>query len=140
MSIHRAPPRPRRRRPRGLIWTALGGCGRAERRRGRERRRGVHKPLAAGHFATPGRRHDSTSEPAAAEFGGGGTCGGVPSAPVRACLFCQRGKVHKHGHLQPAEIPVPHRRFAHIHVDLVGPLPPSQGHTYLFTIIDRTSR
>jgi hypothetical protein len=59
---------------------------------------------------------------------------------VRACLFCQRGKVHKHVHLQPAEIPVPHRRFAHIHGDLVGPLPPSRGHTYLFTIIDRTSR
>jgi hypothetical protein len=59
---------------------------------------------------------------------------------ARACLYCQRGKVHKHVHLQPAEIPVPHRRFAHIHVDLVGPLPPSRGHTYLFTIIDRTSR
>jgi hypothetical protein len=42
----------------------------------------VQKPLAAGHFATPGRRHDSTSEPAAAEFGGGGTCGGVPSVPA----------------------------------------------------------
>jgi hypothetical protein len=55
-------------------------------------------------------------------------------------LFCQRGKVHKHVHLQPAEIPVPHRRFAHIHVNLVAPLPPSRGHTYLFTIIDRTSR
>ncbi len=59
---------------------------------------------------------------------------------VLASLFCQRGKVHKHVHLQPAEIPVPHRRFAHIHVDLVGPLPPSRGHTYLLTVIDRTSR
>jgi hypothetical protein len=59
---------------------------------------------------------------------------------ARACLFYQRGKVHKHVHLQPAEIPVPHHHFAHIHVDLVGPLPPSRGHTYLFTIIDRTSR
>ncbi len=58
----------------------------------------------------------------------------------RACLHCQQGKVHKLVHLQPAEIPVPHRRFAHIHVDLVGPLPPSRGHTYLFTIIDQTSR
>ncbi len=28
----------------------------------------------------------------------------------------------------------------HIHVDLVSPLPPSRGHTYLFTIIDRTLR
>ena len=59
---------------------------------------------------------------------------------ARACLFCQRGKVHKHVHLQPAEIPVHHHRFAHIHVDLVGPLLPSRGHNYLFTIIDPTSR
>jgi transposase InsO family protein len=59
---------------------------------------------------------------------------------AKACLYCQRGKVHKHVHPQPAEIPVPHRRFAHIHVDLVRPLPPLHGHTYLFTIIDRTSR
>ncbi len=59
---------------------------------------------------------------------------------ARACLFCQKGKVHKHVHQQPAEIPVPHHRFAHIHVDLFGPLLPSRGNTYLFTIIDRTSR
>jgi transposase InsO family protein len=59
---------------------------------------------------------------------------------ARAYLFCQRGEVHKHDHLQPAEIPVPHCRFTHIHVDLVGLLPPSHGHTYLFTVIDRTSR
>ncbi len=59
---------------------------------------------------------------------------------ARACLHCQRGKVHRHVHLQPAEIPVPHCRFAHIHVDLVGPLPPLRGHTYRFTIINRTSR
>jgi hypothetical protein len=59
---------------------------------------------------------------------------------ARACLYCKRSRVHKHVHLQPAEIPVPHRRFTHIHVDLVGPLLPSCGHTYLFTIIDRTSR
>jgi hypothetical protein len=59
---------------------------------------------------------------------------------ARACLQCQRGKVHRHVHLQPTEIPVPHCRFAHLHMDLVGLLPPSRGHTYLFTIIDRTSR
>jgi cleavage and polyadenylation specificity factor subunit 1 len=55
---------------------------------------------------------------------------------ARACLHCQWGKVHKHVHLQPAEIPVPHCRFAHIHVDLVRPLPPLRGHTYLFTVIN----
>ncbi|MFN9900970.1 MAG: integrase zinc binding domain-containing protein, partial [bacterium] len=36
-----------------------------------------------------------------------------------ACLYCHWGKVHKHVHPQPAEIPVPHLRFANIHVDLV---------------------
>ena len=33
----------------------------------------------------------------------------------------------------------PCRRFSNIHVDLVGPLPQSQGFSYLFTIIDITS-
>jgi hypothetical protein len=45
--LYRAPPRPRGRRPRGLILTALGGGERAERQCGRERRRGMQKPLAA---------------------------------------------------------------------------------------------
>jgi hypothetical protein len=43
---------------------------------------------------------------------------------ARTCLFCQRCKVHKHVHLQPAELLVAHRCLAHIHVNLVGPLPP----------------
>jgi hypothetical protein len=30
---------------------------------------------------------------------------------ARACLHCQRGKVHRHVHLQPAEIPVPHHAY-----------------------------
>lgn len=35
---------------------------------------------------------------------------------------------------------MPKCRFNHIHVDLVGPLPPSNGHNYLLTIIDRFTR
>ena len=35
---------------------------------------------------------------------------------------------------------IPHRRFDHIHIDLVGSLPPSKGFTHLLTIIDRFSR
>ena len=66
--------------------------------------------------------------------------GSAGDQPPHRRLQCQRGKLHRHVHLQPTEIPVPHRRFAHLHVDLVGPLPPSRGHTYLFTIIDRMSR
>jgi hypothetical protein len=52
MSLHKAPPRPQGRRPSGLIWTALGSRERAEGRRGRERWRGMQKPLAAGQGKT----------------------------------------------------------------------------------------
>ncbi|GFY33680.1 uncharacterized protein TNCV_4593921 [Trichonephila clavipes] len=31
-------------------------------------------------------------------------------------------------------------RFSHIHIDIVGPLPPSDGFQYLLTMIDRFSR
>jgi hypothetical protein len=62
------------------------------------------------------------------------------TAWVKACLGCQRAKVHCHVQVPTQHIPVPTRHFSHIHVDLVGPLPPSKGFTYLFTIIDRTSR
>jgi hypothetical protein len=62
------------------------------------------------------------------------------TAAARSCLGCQRGKTHHHVRLQPEHIPVPQRRFAHLHVDLVGPLPQSAGMTYLFTMVDRTTR
>ncbi len=62
------------------------------------------------------------------------------SALTRNCLHCQRGKVHRHVALQAAHIPVPVRRFSHLHVDLVGPLPRSSGFSYLFTVVDRTTR
>ena len=35
---------------------------------------------------------------------------------------------------------VPEKRFSRIHVDIVGPLPPSCGLTHIFSIIDRTTR
>ena len=38
------------------------------------------------------------------------------------------------------KIPVPAKRFSHIHIDLVGPLPTSEVFTHLLTIIDRTTR
>ncbi len=43
-------------------------------------------------------------------------------------------------YLAPEAIAVPRRRFEHVHVDLVGPLPQSAGFSYLFTIVDRTTR
>ena len=49
-------------------------------------------------------------------------------------------KIHRHTKAPLARIPEPQSRFDHIHMDLVGPLPPSQGFTHLFTIVDRFTR
>ncbi|KHJ39911.1 retroviral aspartyl protease [Trichuris suis] len=55
---------------------------------------------------------------------------------TRACLACQRSKVTKHtiAPLQP--FPQANGRFKHIHLDLVGLLPVSDGYRYLLTCID----
>ena len=57
-----------------------------------------------------------------------------------SCVPCQRSKVHKHTKAPLSQFELPTRRFNHVHVDLVGPLPESQGHTYLLTMIDRFTR
>jgi hypothetical protein len=59
---------------------------------------------------------------------------------ARQCISCQKAKVSTHIQLAPASIPVPQRRFEHLHVDIVGPLPSSSGFSCLFTVIDRTTR
>ena len=59
---------------------------------------------------------------------------------AKSCSPCQKSKISTHIHSTVPSIPVPTRRFSHIHVDIVGPLPSSQGHSYLFTMIDRTTR
>jgi RNase H-like domain found in reverse transcriptase/Reverse transcriptase (RNA-dependent DNA polymerase)/Integrase zinc binding domain/Integrase core domain len=56
------------------------------------------------------------------------------------CLTCQQSKIHRHVKLTPEHVPVPQRRFAHVHIDLVSPLPPSSGFNYIFTMVDRTTR
>ena len=38
-------------------------------------------------------------------------------------------------------IPVPSRRFTHVHADLVGPMPVSSGdHSHVMTVIDQSTR
>jgi IS30 family transposase len=57
------------------------------------------------------------------------------------CQWCARGNIHKHIQAPVETIATPTRRFAHIHVDLVGLLPAyKESHTYLFTVVDRTTR
>jgi hypothetical protein len=59
----------------------------------------------------------------------------------RDCVACQRAKVTKQPRASLQPIPIPTRRFSHVHVDLVGPRPASEdGWLYIFTVIDRTTR
>ena len=57
-----------------------------------------------------------------------------------SCLHCQRSKIHQHTRSTPGTFSVPDARFSHVHVDLVGPLPISQGFRYIFTCVDRFTR
>lgn len=59
---------------------------------------------------------------------------------AKACIACQAAKVHHHVKAPLETFKVPNRRFEHINVDLVGPLPQSQGYTHLLTIVDRFTR
>lgn len=59
---------------------------------------------------------------------------------TRECIACQRSKVQRHIKSPVGRIETPDERFAHIHIDLVGPLPLSRGATSCLTIIDRFSR
>ena len=59
---------------------------------------------------------------------------------AKECIHCQTSKVQTHVRAPIDNFKVPEKRFSHIHVDIVGPLPPSCGYTHIFTIIDRTTR
>ena len=59
---------------------------------------------------------------------------------ARGCLPCQRAKITRHSRAPLAPLDMPDHRFSALHVDIVGPLPESEGFTYLLTIIDRFSR
>ena len=59
---------------------------------------------------------------------------------ARSCLQCQRAKVHRHHRSPPGTFSTPDARFDQVHIDLVGPLPPSRGFTYLLTCVDRFTR
>jgi hypothetical protein len=55
---------------------------------------------------------------------------------TRACVKCQQSKVNSP--IQPVLKPA--HRFNHVHIDLVGPLPPSEGYLYLLTCVNRYTR
>ncbi|KFD60048.1 hypothetical protein M514_27767 [Trichuris suis] len=59
---------------------------------------------------------------------------------ARSCVHCQRAKVHRHTKSAPKKFPLPSARFDHVHVDIVDPLPLSDGCKYLLTAVDRFTR
>lgn len=59
---------------------------------------------------------------------------------TQSCIDCQKSKIHRHTRSPLQQFPVISQRFEHVHLDIVGPLPPSEGYTYLVTFIDRFSR
>lgn len=59
---------------------------------------------------------------------------------ARACLECQRSKVSRHVSAPLGSYHLPRARFTTVHIDLVGPLPISQGFRYCLTAVDRFTR
>ncbi|BHF71785.1 hypothetical protein SprV_0401484500 [Sparganum proliferum] len=59
---------------------------------------------------------------------------------TRSCLCCQRNKVQRHNKSPSGTFPSPDAQFNHVHLDVVGPLPPSNGYTHLLTCVDRYTR
>lgn len=59
---------------------------------------------------------------------------------TRACTQCQRAKVTRHTNAPVLSFKPPDARFDVVHLDIVGPLPSSQGYRYLLTCVDRFTR
>ena len=58
----------------------------------------------------------------------------------RNCIQCQKTKVHRHNVTNLQRYPPPSQKFADINLDLSGPLPDSNGYSYILVIVDRFSR
>jgi len=57
------------------------------------------------------------------------------------CQHCAQGKVTRQEQAPVEPIPIPETAYSHVHMDIVGPLLSSkEGHVYLLTMIDRTTR
>ena len=59
----------------------------------------------------------------------------------KECAACNRVKVTRQPTTTVEKMAIPAARFSHVHVDIVGPLPPSrEGYTHLLTMINRSTR
>lgn len=58
----------------------------------------------------------------------------------KACLTCQRSKITRHVASPLGTHDIPSVRFKHVHLDLIGPLPPAGDYRYCLTAVDRFTR
>ncbi|GFU57949.1 retrovirus-related Pol polyprotein from transposon opus [Nephila pilipes] len=58
---------------------------------------------------------------------------------AKECIRCQKCKVTRHTKSKFDEYQASDERFSVVHIDLIGPLPPSEGMMYCLTYIDRFS-
>ncbi|GBM23783.1 hypothetical protein AVEN_271140-1 [Araneus ventricosus] len=58
----------------------------------------------------------------------------------KSCIQCQRSKVNRHTKSALGEYELSKARFSQVHLDIVGPLPPSKDFVYVLTCLDRFSR
>lgn len=58
----------------------------------------------------------------------------------KACLNCQRTKVTRHVSSPLGTLDLPSTRFRYVHIDLIGPMPPSNDYRYCLTAVDRFTR
>lgn len=56
---------------------------------------------------------------------------------AKTCISCQKNKIVRHTHSKFNSFEEPDERFSIIHVDIIGPYPPSNGNKYCLTCIDR---
>ncbi|BHF57222.1 hypothetical protein SprV_0100016300 [Sparganum proliferum] len=59
---------------------------------------------------------------------------------AQSCLSCQCNKVQRRNKSPTGTFPSPDARFSRVHLDVVGPLPPSNGFTHFLTCVDRYTR
>ncbi|XP_066968162.1 uncharacterized protein [Macrobrachium rosenbergii] len=62
------------------------------------------------------------------------------TAWARQCIQFQASKVGRHTKSGVGDFPQMGRRFGHIHVNVVAPLPPSGGARYLLIVVDHPTR
>ncbi|XP_068229032.1 uncharacterized protein [Palaemon carinicauda] len=59
---------------------------------------------------------------------------------ARSCINCQTSKISRHTTSGIRNFKQPMRHFGHVHIDVVGPLPPSGGDRFLLTVINRSTQ